>query len=116
VLPLKEKYLYLCAAFLLCIFVAADLRAATVRGQLVCAAGIDPGVAVTVVSPQWGRSNPVYSGPDGMFYLSGIPAGVYTLEIWFSRSQQPMTFYPFNVVEPLTDTGRITAPYCGVAP
>jgi hypothetical protein len=78
--------------------------AATVRGRLIHTGDGSPaaGLAVTVNHPQFGRSKPVFSGPNGMFYLNGIPTGDFDLEIWTSTTSHVTV--RIHVVEPLTDT------------
>jgi hypothetical protein len=85
----------------------ATAEAATIRGRLehVYPNGVRgpaAGLVVTVYSPTLGRSNPSYSGQDGMFYLQGIPPGAYRLEIWYSPYSQPIV-YSIQVQEPYTD-------------
>lgn len=89
--------------------------AAAVRGQLIRIAQNGAripvaGVAVTVISPNIGRSTPSYTDGNGMYYL-GIPAGYYTLEVWISRDPRvpPMT-YSIAVAEPNTDIPPIALP------
>ena len=89
--------------------------AATIRGRLVCNGGQSPaiGIAVTVFNAQIGRSAPFFTGGDGMYYLNGIPAGQYTLEIWLYRqSPTPTNAYHINVFEPMTDIPPIFLPVC----
>jgi hypothetical protein len=84
-------------------------NAATVRGRVLHVYpngewGAVPGVRVTVSNPAIGRSYPTLSGQDGMFYLQGIPPGVYNLEIWISPDPRvaPMV-YTIQVQEPYSD-------------
>jgi len=88
--------------------------AATVRGQLICDQGKTPatGIAVTAKSPQGGRTEPSFTGGDGMYYLT-LAAGPYTLEVWLSRqAKTPGSTYPINVTEPTTDVPRIPVAAC----
>jgi hypothetical protein len=102
--------------FLLAVAVTQLATAATIRGRLdrVAPNGARypaPGVAVTVQNQGAGRSNPGYAGQDGMYYLYNVPAGYYTLEVWWSRDTRvPPTAYQIQVVEPLTDLGPIVVP------
>ena len=66
------------------------------------------GISVTVTNAQSGRSNPSYSGPDGMYYLYNIPPGSYTLEVWISNS--PMNFQIQVLNQPYTDIAPIRVP------
>jgi hypothetical protein len=87
--------------------VVAD--AATVRGRVVFPNGNPAaGVAVTVNHPQYGRSPPAFSGPDGMYYLNGIPPGNYTLEVW--TSNQSFISIIITVYEPVTDVAPVVVP------
>jgi hypothetical protein len=85
------------------------VSAATVRGRLVRMSNRAPvvGVAVTLYSQTRGRSNAVYSGPDGMYYMNATQ-GTYYLEIWVSRDPRvrPLV-YTIQVSEPYTDIAEI---------
>jgi hypothetical protein len=111
-----RKLLSLEFVLLLIIFLQAGyLSAASIRGQLLCENNSVPavGIAVTVFNPQTGRSNPSFTGGDGMYYLNGIPAGIHTLEIWIYRSQgTPSMVYQIQVGEPHTDLPRVNLPVC----
>ncbi len=105
ILPAPLLLGFLLGAFLL---VANVAWPAMVRGRLdrTIAPGRQvpaPGIAVTIVSPQSGRTAPAYSGPDGMYYLH-VPPGNYTLEVWISRDPrvQPIRLQ-IQVVEPYKD-------------
>lgn len=93
---------------------ASASLAATLRGRLYAMGpqGAYPvgGIAVTVINPNMGRSQPAFTGQDGMYYLN-VPAGAYTLEVWFSRDPRvaPMVFQVF-VSEPVTDIPPIRLP------
>ena len=51
-----------------------------------------PDIPVTVWSHDYQqRSLPVYTGPDGMYYIYDIPPGPYRLELWVYRNQEPVT-------------------------
>ena len=92
-------------------FSAVPLQAAIVRGRIQrpsMNAGV-PGVPVTVWCPQLGRSSPVYSGPDGMYYIQNIPPGIYNLEIWLTPGGAPLV-YQIRVVEPFADVLPINLP------
>lgn len=84
-------------------------QAALVRGRLLRGRYNAPGVAVTVWCQAYGRSQPSYSGPDGMYYLPNIPPGQYTLEIWAIPNNPPLTFVIY-VTEPGTDVNPIYVP------
>ena len=84
----------------------------TVRGKLIRIGpqGTYPagGIRVTVNSQYRGRSNPAYSGPDGMFYLYNIPPGQYVLEVW---ATSPALFFTIQVREqPFSDVAPIRVP------
>lgn len=61
-----------------------------------------PGVAIIISGGRVGRSAPVYTDRNGMFYLQNIPAGTYSLEIWINGRPQPVV-YRIQVNEPYTD-------------
>ena len=62
------------------------LNAAAIRGRVVYLNGSPAaGVAVRLTNAK-GGSPFSYSGRDGMYYLNGIPAGAYTLEVWQNRA------------------------------
>lgn len=89
-------------------------HAANLRGQLLCNGGNSAavGMAVTLLSPQFGRTTTFFTGGDGMYYLN-VPAGSYTLEIWTSRQiNAPTLSYPIVVGEPMTDIPRIFLAAC----
>jgi hypothetical protein len=101
--------------FSCCLFVLVTINvatAATVRGRLdhvwpngqrVPAVGF----AVTVFRPDTGRTNPYYTGQDGMYYLN-VPAGSYSLEIWVSTAPgSAPAVYVIQVNEPVTDIAPI---------
>jgi hypothetical protein len=94
---------------LLMITLAQLASSATVRGQLdrVASNGAHSpaaGVTVTVRNQSGGRSVPVRTGQDGLYYLYNVSAGSYTLEVWASSDAKvPPKSYPITVVEPLTD-------------
>lgn len=104
----------LVCALILFFGAALGAHAAILRGRLVAQgpSGQFPvaGIAVTVLRPDLGRSPPSYSSQDGMYYLN-VPAGLYTLEVWFSRDPRvaPMR-YQIQVREPNTDLAPIKLP------
>jgi hypothetical protein len=84
----------------------------TVRGQLVRvnARGQFPAgsIQVILVHPQLGRSNPSYTGPDGMYYLYNIPPGVFTLQVW--ATNPPLSFTITVKAQGYTDIAPIRVP------
>lgn len=115
----RRVALVLCKLVLCCLLVvvvAHTAAAATIRGRLdrVAPNGYRypaSAVAVTAQSPYVGRSNPAFSAQDGMYYLYNVPAGYYTLEVWWSRDPRvPPAVYQIQVVEPLTDLAPIVVP------
>lgn len=78
----------LAALFIICFFTFATIAGATnVRGRIVRGNNYPAiGVAVTVASPQAGRSYPAYTDYNGFYYLYNIPPGNYNLEIWVTRN------------------------------
>jgi hypothetical protein len=78
--------------------------AQTVRGQV--RRGLYPiaGVPVNVFSQTLGYSGLSYSGPDGMYYLNGIPSGPYSLQVFdFGASNPPQIFPIWVYPQPMTD-------------
>ena len=110
---MKIRALALVAA-LSCAGVAVS-AASTVRGRIVRkgASGQYPAVGVTVSvnsnNAKVGRSAFVYTGSDGMYYLSNVPAGDYQLEIWVTR-QKPMTYNIRVRDQAFTDIAPIVIP------
>lgn len=87
---------------------------ANVRGQLTCEGGRAPavGIAVTFYNPQLGRTRPVFTGGDGMYYIN-VPAGQYNLEIWvYKQGTSPTQIYPIQIRDPQTDIPRVLVPVC----
>ena len=106
------------AAFVLCLVCAAfPANAATVRGRLDRVDGYGrhypaPNIAVTVYDQQRGRSAPVFSDAQGMYYINGAAHGDYTLEVWWSSDpkQPPKTFSITVNTEPFSDIAPIIVP------
>lgn len=94
---------------------AAD--ASTVRGRLVrqTPQGAVPAISVmvTLASPNNSRrSQPSYSGVDGMYYLYNIPHGTWNLEIWIYGPRGRPLVYTVNVqTEPFSDIAPLVIPY-----
>ena len=87
-------------------------QGATVRGRLDRRDGngrIYPAtyVAVTLNSPNMGRSSPAYTGADGMYYLYNVPPGNYLLEVWAYPGRPPLTFNISVYDQPYTDINPI---------
>jgi hypothetical protein len=79
-----------------CLCLGPALSAAMVRGRLLYSNGAVAAQIAVRLSTTQGVSPFTYSGRDGMYYLNGIPAGTYTLEIWQNRvlvSKQPITVH-----------------------
>ena len=84
-------------------------EAQTVRGRIErwTPYGIYPAtaMAVTLFSPDRGRSYPAYTDNQGFYYLQNIPPGNYVLEVWVG--QLPLTRpvsvlnRPYNDVPPI---------------
>src|SRR5262252_4052579 len=93
---------------------AASATASTVRGRLDRVDGYGrhyPAsyIAVTLYNPQIGRSSPVYTDPQGMYYIPNVPHRPYVLEVWWSRdpNQPPMQFNVLINNEPYQDIAPI---------
>jgi hypothetical protein len=106
------------AALVVCVTLLAEAEAAAgnVRGLLLRRGpqGVYPasGIAVTVYAQQMGRSQPGYSGSDGMYYLYNVPAGRYYLEIWaHGFSSRPLVFeILITDQQQFTDVAPVTVP------
>ncbi len=86
----------------LAMLAGGELEAALVRGGIVNQYNYPvSGIRVRVVSAQIGPSSFTVSGPDGMYYLQGIPAGGYVLQYWYG--DRLLRQFPVQVVEPGTD-------------
>lgn len=79
-------------------------QVATVRGMLEDHTGKTPlpaaGVMVTLEN-QNSTLPAVRSGKDGLYYISNVPAGSYTLKVW-TDPKNPLSF-PVTVTGTLTD-------------
>lgn len=94
---------------LLLVLSAVSARAASARGQVLHLNGKPAtGIGVTISDHKNFRSARANVGPDGMYYLSDIPAGEYYLEVWVNP--QSPTVYQVTVSEPSTDMPRVTVP------
>jgi hypothetical protein len=101
---------------LLLVYAAAlgSASASTVRGRLERIDGYGrhypaPYIAVTLKNPRTGRSSPVYTDPEGMYYIRNVPHQPYVLEVWSSRDphQPPLLFNVFVNNEPYQDIAPI---------
>lgn len=106
------RYIACCTLLFL---TAESASAATVRGQLNRRDGTRTspaaGVCVTVYKSGGARSPRTCSDSNGIYYLQGIAAGEYQLEVWSSPSPgTPPERYPIVVSEPNTDVRPITIP------
>jgi hypothetical protein len=84
-----------------CLCLGNTLSAAMIRGRLLYSNGAAAAQIAVRLSTAQGVSPFTYSGRDGMYYLNGIPAGTYTLEIW--RNQVLVSRQPITVHETITD-------------
>lgn len=103
--------LTVCLMMVLLGFTASG-KAATVRGRVDHISAnhqrtVMAGIAVTVFRAGSGRSAPIYTDRNGMYYLQNIPAGTYSLEIWVYGRSQPLV-YRIHVNEPYTDIPPVT--------
>ena len=85
-------------------------QAATVRGQVVYSANNAPAVyvAVRLTAPDKGASEFAYTGNDGRYYLSHVPAGSYRLEVW--RGNRVVLAIPVTVQEPSAELSAARLP------
>jgi|ERR1039457_1804587 hypothetical protein len=66
-----------------------------------------PRIAVTLSNPAYGRSAPVFSDYQGIYYFFNIPPGPHTLEVWVNPNQ-PIIFNIFvNPNQMVTDIAPI---------
>ena len=93
----------------------AVLAASTVRGRIVRKGPSGqyavPGVPISVYATgsNLGRSAQVYTGSDGMYYLSNVRPGTYQLEVWVSK-QQRLTYNIHVKDQPFTDIAPVVIP------
>jgi hypothetical protein len=92
----------------------SSIEAATVRGRLVrrSGQGVFPaqGIPVTVFRSDLGRSGRSYSAQDGMYYLTNIPPGTYTLEVWVYPNRPPLNFTIQVNNQQFSDIAQIVVP------
>jgi hypothetical protein len=83
---INRKFLVLILAVAALLFVTDSAYSQTVRGRLDREGryGYYPVayVQVTLNAPDMGRSLPIYTDIDGMYYFHDVPPGDYILEIW----------------------------------
>jgi len=102
-----KKILLITLLFLM----ALSATAGTVRGLLTRGNYPAAAIAVTISSPNTGRSSPSVTGHDGMYYLFNVPPGYYTLEVWaYGVNQPPMTFNITVYNQPYTDIPPVRVP------
>jgi hypothetical protein len=104
--------------FIICIFIFTSMISSAyaegVRGRLDGSGQYGaypvPRIPVTLYSPAYqGRTPPVYSDYQGMYYISNVQPGQYVLEIWANETQ-PFTFnIIINPNQPVTDIAPILA-------
>lgn len=106
------KHLLACLFLLAIVSISSAASAQTVRGYLSrwTPHGPYPAgyVAVTLYSPQMGRSAPAYSTQEGFYFLYNVPPGQYVLEVW--AYQVPMTSRVMVLNQPVTNIPPITIP------
>ena len=91
----------------LVVVISASAQAASVRGRLDRRSNNGSAypaayVAVTLYRSDLGRSAPVYTGTDGMYYFNNVRPGDYYLEVWLYPSRPPVT-YLIRVNDPGTN-------------
>jgi len=81
-------------AVLAVLLVAATASAAstTVRGRVLAADGTPyPSAAVTLKAGSGAKTSAVYTDREGMFYVSNVTPGAYTMIVRTSRSETPFS-------------------------
>jgi hypothetical protein len=91
----------------------ASAYAGNVRGMLYRRDGYGrtypaPYIRVTLNHPQYGRTSPADTGPDGMYYFYNMPPGGYWLEVWLAEG--PLVFTVQVYDQPLTDIPPVQVP------
>jgi hypothetical protein len=82
---------------------------ASVRGTVIRASGGFPAAYIQVTFYCGGRrTSGVYTGQDGSYFATNIPAGTCVLEIWNTKAK-PVSFQ-INVREPLTRVPAVKVP------
>jgi hypothetical protein len=67
------------------------------------------GTAITLTIPATGATSlPSYVGPDGMYYVYGVPPGPYLLRVWLPGFNVPLATQPIQVI--LQQTGVFDIP------
>jgi hypothetical protein len=56
------------------------------------------------------RSDPSYTGHDGMYYVARVTPAVYFLEIWIPGSSAPLVYRIQALAQPFTDVAPILVP------
>jgi len=75
------------------VFAANAFAATTVRGRVLAADGTPyPSAAVTLRSASGAKTPAVYTDHEGMFYVTNVAPGAYTMVVRTNRSETP-----FNV-------------------
>jgi hypothetical protein len=78
---------FLAVVFVLIVVTNALSQNTTVRGELIYGPQTPAQyLKVTLYNQALGRSAPVTSGPDGMYYFYNVPYGNYTLEVWLPNN------------------------------
>lgn len=104
----RSLILALCAALAPAV---SNAQFAVVRGQVRFRSGHPAaGVAVRVFHQTMGPSGFTFSGQDGMYYLQGIPPGLYALQ--FFVNGQPLQPWQIQVFpQPMTDIAPYILPW-----
>jgi len=94
---------------LIVLLVAANALAATttVRGRVLAGDGSPyPSAAVTLKAGSGAKTSPVYTDREGMFYVSNVAPGAYTMIVRTSRSETPFSVsarpQPYSDVAPVS--------------
>jgi hypothetical protein len=83
-----------CSLFVLVVLLVAvsAFAATTVRGRVLASDGTPyPSASVTLKSRSGAKTSPVYTDREGMFYVTNVAPGAYTLIVRTSRSETPFS-------------------------
>ena len=78
--------------FVVLLVTVSAFAATTVRGRVLASDGTPyPSASVTLKSHSGTKTSPVYTDREGMFYVTNVAPGAYTLIVRTSRSETPFS-------------------------